>query len=116
VEPLKNMTLVAVVFQRPGNGDSDTPLELALRCAEVRERFARLVLERCAVMTATFGSVDATTAFAHWARGNRARFDDRIDAKTRPNGQTPTARLSRARNGMKSEISVVQSGAPASVD
>jgi hypothetical protein len=31
VEPLKNMTLVAVVFQRPGNGDSDTPLELALR-------------------------------------------------------------------------------------
>jgi len=25
------MTLVAVVFQRPGNGDSDTPLELALR-------------------------------------------------------------------------------------
>lgn len=114
MEPLKNMTLVAVVFQRPGNGDSDTPLEL--RCAEVRERFARLVLERCAVMTATFGSVDATTAFAHWARGNRVRFDDRIDAKTRPNGQTPTARLSRARNGMESEISVAQSGAPASAD
>ncbi len=72
------------------------------------------MLERCAAVTATAGSVDATTAFARWARGNRARFDDRIDAGIRPNGQTLQARVRRIANGTESELSVAQSGARAS--
>ncbi|POH84902.1 hypothetical protein CXK91_02795 [Stutzerimonas stutzeri] len=65
-------------------------------------------------MTATVGSVDATTAFVRWARGNRARFDDRIDVKTVLLGGAGFYSHPMLTNGTESEISVAHYGARAS--